>query len=143
MEECLKAGHRSGTGECRTVEARAARFGNAVGHLYGACDMVADVVIAYEFVDIALEEYLPNLFVDTGKHNMDALFLRGADEKLEVVYAGSIYEWHAAHADDTYGRHGAAHGSAHHFVELGSHPEEERAVDLVYFHAWSHIEHFM
>ena len=54
------------SGVCyRAVERCPARLGNAVGHGYGFGYVVADVVVAYEVVDMALDEGLTYLVVDT------------------------------------------------------------------------------
>lgn len=61
---CIRTMEKSGV--CyRAVERCPARLGNAVGHGYGFGYVVADVVVAYEVVDMALDEGLTYLVVDT------------------------------------------------------------------------------
>ena len=61
---CIRTMEKSGV--CyRAVERCSARLGNAVGHGYGFGYVVADVVVAYEVVDMAFDEGLTYLVVDT------------------------------------------------------------------------------
>ena len=72
---------------------------NIIGHNHSFGDMVAYMVRAYHAVYACMFERLAHVGLDSRKHNVDAFFLRRADEYLEVVKTRSVDKRYFTHAD--------------------------------------------
>ncbi len=114
----------------------------AVGHHDSLCDVVADMILAKQFVNTCVNESGTDIILHTREHYVYILLMRRLDEDLKVMDTGRVNKRDAAHTYDTHFRFTADSGT-HHLVKFRSDSEEERAVYLIDLNTRIDIKHFM